>query len=81
MVTGLSRMGARIQVEGDDVMIEGPASLIGCDVDSFGDHRTAMSLVIAGLVAKGQTRVHGVECIGISYPGFLETLRLLSRGT
>ncbi len=79
MVTGLSRMGARIQAERDDVIIEGPATLIGCDVDSFGDHRTAMSLLIAGLVAAGRTRVHGVECIGISYPNFLDTLRQLTR--
>jgi 3-phosphoshikimate 1-carboxyvinyltransferase len=81
MVTGLSRMGARIQAEGDDIIIEGPASLAGCDVDSFGDHRTAMSLIVAGLVAHGQTRVHGVECIRISYPGFLDTLRQLTRAS
>ncbi len=80
MVTGLSRMGARIQAEGDDVIIEGPATLVGCDVDSFGDHRTAMSLLIAGLVATGRTRVHGVECINISYPNFLDTLRQLTHG-
>ena len=79
MVTGLSRMGARIQAEGDDVIIEGPAPLVGCDVDSFGDHRTAMSLIVAGLAARGRTRVRGVECIGISYPGFLDTLRQLTR--
>ena len=93
MVEGLSRMGAKIGVRRaselpagaplrgtpskDAIVIEGPSALHGAVVDSFGDHRTAMSLVIAGLVARGTTQVRGVGMIPTSYPGFFDDLRRL----
>jgi 3-phosphoshikimate 1-carboxyvinyltransferase len=43
-------------------------------VDSHGDHRLAMSLAIAGLVAKGETTILGAEAIAVSFPGFEQTL-------
>jgi 3-phosphoshikimate 1-carboxyvinyltransferase len=38
----------------------------------------AMALVVAGLVADGETVVEDTECIGTSYPGFLETVNTLA---
>jgi 3-phosphoshikimate 1-carboxyvinyltransferase len=38
----------------------------------------AMSLAVAGLCAEGETVISGWECVDISFPGFLETLRLLT---
>ncbi len=79
MVTGLSAMGAKIYAEGDSVVIDGPTSLRGAQLQSFGDHRTAMALAIAGLVADGPTEIEGAEWIGISFPEFPQLLRSLIR--
>jgi 3-phosphoshikimate 1-carboxyvinyltransferase len=46
-------------------------------VDSFGDHRTAMSFVVAGLVASGQTKITDTACIDTSFPSFKATLKQL----
>ena len=77
MVTNLSRMGADIESLNDDIIIRGPSRLNGSTVDSFNDHRTAMSMVIAGLVADGHTTIKDIDCINISFPGFFETLSQL----
>jgi len=74
MTTGLTAMGAKIEVKNNDLVIEGVPKLHGVHVDSYGDHRTAMSLMIAGLVAEGQTTVEGVECVAKSFPTFMECL-------
>ena len=77
MVVNLQKMGAEIEVEKNTVIIRGPIELQGNVVDSFGDHRTAMSLVIAGLVASGQTNVRDTSCIDTSFPSFMATLKRL----
>ena len=76
MVTGLTAMGARIRSEGESLLIEGPSSLKGAPVDSFGDHRTAMALGVAGLTAQGPTTIRESQWIDISFPEFA---RLLER--
>ncbi|MBI3333522.1 MAG: 3-phosphoshikimate 1-carboxyvinyltransferase [Candidatus Omnitrophica bacterium] len=78
MAAGLAAMKARIRVEGDSVLIDGPSRLKGAVVDSFSDHRTAMALAVAALVAEGQTTIEGSEWVGISFPGFFETLSSLT---
>ncbi len=70
MVTNLKNMGADIQAKDDNIMIKGTGSLKGCRVDSFGDHRTAMSMVVAGLKAEGETVVLNTGCIDKSFPRF-----------
>lgn len=80
MVAGLSSMGACIREEGDAVFVEGPCRLRGARVESFGDHRTAMALAVAGLVAEGPTQVQGSEWINISFPEFPSLLETLRRG-
>ena len=52
-------------------------TLRGADVDGHDDHRIAMSLTLAGLLARGGTTVHDADCIGDSFPGFADTLRTL----
>ena len=79
MVAGLSGMGASIRSEGDSVFVEGPSRLKGAAVDSFGDHRTAMALAVAGLAARGKTTVQGSEWVSISFPDFQEKLRAIRR--
>ena len=75
MVTTLSKMGANIRAEGNSIFIKGSTPLRGAVLNSFKDHRTAMSLIVAGLVAEGETVVEDLDCIQTSFPGFFELLR------
>ncbi len=77
MVGGLRRLGVRVNLPGPDTLeIEG-GPLRGSAVESAGDHRTAMSLAVAGLVAQGTTTVKGAECVAKSFPEFFDQLRRL----
>ena len=51
---------------------------MGSTVNSYGDHRIAMSMAVAGLCAEGETTVEGAEAAGVSYPGFWDTLASIS---
>lgn len=79
IVANLKAMGADIESEGDKIIINGPAKLKGARVESFGDHRTAMMLIIAGCIAKGTTTVNNTECIATSFPDFMDRLEELAR--
>jgi 3-phosphoshikimate 1-carboxyvinyltransferase len=70
----LSRLGARIEPLPDGMVIYGGRSLSGTGVDSHFDHRLAMSLAVAGLVAKGETTIKHAQVAQISYPAFWQTL-------
>lgn len=72
----LRKMGAFIE-ETDDGLKVRQSLLKGTSVNSHGDHRLAMSLLVAGLGAEGETEIQGMECISKSYPAFLEDLRKL----
>ena len=78
-VEGLSRLGARIEERPDGMVIHGGAPLTGADCQAFGDHRIAMTMAVAGLLARGETVVTGMEAAGVSYPNFGETLAQLQR--
>lgn len=80
IVTNLKAMGADIRSEGDDIIIKGPKDLRAAEVESFGDHRTAMMSAIAGCVASGKTLVNDTECIKTSFPDFMDKLKSLSSG-
>jgi 3-phosphoshikimate 1-carboxyvinyltransferase len=71
---GLAAMGANITANEDGWTIEGPTTLHGAQVRSLGDHRVAMALAVAGLLAAGETRIEDAECVDISYPGFFDQL-------
>ncbi|MGB3405266.1 MAG: 3-phosphoshikimate 1-carboxyvinyltransferase [Microcoleaceae cyanobacterium] len=75
MATELGRLGARITELPDGLEITGGAPFNGAEVDSYTDHRIAMSLAIAALNAKGKTMIHRAEAAGISYPEFTATLQ------
>ena len=57
--------------------IAGARPLQGAVCQSYGDHRVAMTMAIAGLVAQGETRVEDVACISTSFPDFDKYLRRL----
>jgi 3-phosphoshikimate 1-carboxyvinyltransferase len=74
IVDGLTSLGARIEVRGDDIVIDGPTSLHGSVVDSRGDHRLALTFAIAGLIAGGTTTIGDAASVSISYPTFFADL-------
>jgi 3-phosphoshikimate 1-carboxyvinyltransferase len=76
-VAELRKLGADIEACPDGFVIRGPTPLKGAEVESHGDHRLAMMLTVAGLIAKGETVVRDTECILDSFPGFEETLSRL----
>ncbi len=71
---GLRALGARVEVDGDDLRIEGGTRLRGAETDSLDDHRLAMTFAIAGLVASGETAIGRPGSAAISYPGFFDDL-------
>jgi 3-phosphoshikimate 1-carboxyvinyltransferase len=79
MTENLRRMGARVEELDDGMVIQGVDNLQGAEAESFGDHRTAMSLIIAGLAARGETVVYNTECIKTSFPSFMPTLKKIAR--
>ena len=77
-VEGLSALGANIEERPDGMVVQSGARLIGGECRSHDDHRIAMTLGIAGLMASGKTVIDGAEAADVSYPDFWETLESLS---
>ncbi len=75
----LTRLGARVEERPDGMIIHGGAQLKGAAGSSHGDHRLAMTLAVAGMVAKGDTVISQAEAADISYPGFWDELQRLGR--
>ena len=77
MEEGLAAMGADITAVDDGWVINGPRDLQAARVSAHGDHRVAMALAVAGLIADGTTEIGGAECVEISYPDFFDHLEYL----
>lgn len=75
LCTNLRAVGADVEEKQDGCKIRGKRELKGGTVESFGDHRTAMSLMIAALRSKDGITVKDIDCVSISYPKFLDDLR------
>jgi len=71
----LSRLGAKIEHLPDGTVIYDGRPLSGTDVDSHFDHRLAMRLAIAGLIAKGETTIKYAQATQVSYPAFWQILQ------
>lgn len=74
-VSELKKMGAKIEELKDGMVIEGKTKLKGEKLISYGDHRMAMALSIAGLVAKDKTTILGAECVKTSFPDFFSIIK------
>lgn len=84
MVYNLTKLGVNIRVkslkEHDSIEILGVPAFNGADLRSFSDHRTAMSMVVAALAARGESTLDDISCVGKSFPDFLAVLNhLLAR--
>lgn len=70
----LGKLGADIEELPDGLLIRGGRPLRGAVCQSHGDHRVAMALAVAGLLARGETVVLEEGCAAVSYPGFYDVL-------
>jgi 3-phosphoshikimate 1-carboxyvinyltransferase len=77
VATELRKMGAHVEERPDGMLIHGPTRLHRAVVECHRDHRLAMALAVAGLVADGPTEIRGAEAIGDSFPGFVEAMQVL----
>jgi 3-phosphoshikimate 1-carboxyvinyltransferase len=82
----LGKMGVAVEERPDGFRVPGrPAGgrpvFRGARVTSWGDHRLAMALIVAGLLADGPTVVEDIDCIATSYPDFVSTCRSLGGQT
>jgi 3-phosphoshikimate 1-carboxyvinyltransferase len=73
----LSKLGAKVEIEGDDALIiNPPAHPQGAQIDTYDDHRMAMSFALAGTKISGVT-IRDVECVRKTYPNFFKDLATL----
>lgn len=72
MASELGKMGVKVEELEDGLIIEGREDLMPARTRSYGDHRVAMSMVVAGLTAKGETTVEDTDCVNTSFPGFMD---------
>jgi 3-phosphoshikimate 1-carboxyvinyltransferase len=79
MAVELAKMGARVQELEDSLIIEGKdpdAPMHGAAINTYNDHRIAMSFAVAGLAVPG-VKILGEECVAKSFPDFWERFSLL----
>lgn len=71
VVTELKKIGANIEETPDGFIINGKTNLKGdTEVDTYHDHRLAMSLYVAGLICDKPISINGFEWVDISFPEF-----------
>jgi 3-phosphoshikimate 1-carboxyvinyltransferase len=71
------KMGIKIVLQDDLMLVHGGTGLQGATVHSHHDHRIAMACAVAGLVANGNTVIHAADAIAKSYPDFYSHLQKL----
>jgi len=79
MAVELAKMGARVQELDDTLIIEGrnpDAPMHGAEIETYNDHRIAMSFAVAGLAVPG-VKILGENCVAKSFPDFWERFSLL----
>jgi len=74
MCDSLGKLGAQIEPLEDGMRVTGGKPLSGGTVNSFGDHRIAMSMAIAALRAEGEILIEDTGCTATSFPGFWQLL-------
>jgi 3-phosphoshikimate 1-carboxyvinyltransferase len=79
MVSELEKLGARVEARDDGMIIQGDGELSAAEVDSYGDHRIAMSMAIAGLRCRGEMIINNTGCTATSFPDFWDLLKQVSR--
>ena len=68
--TLLSKLGAEVKIDGNNIYIKGGAQLHGGEVSAFNDHRIAMTAAVAAVGANGSITIQESESVKKSYPKF-----------
>ena len=79
MADGLGKLGIEVEERPDGAIVQG-GRIRGGTVESFGDHRVAMSLAVAGSVADDEVTVEDVDAVDTSFPGFAGLMATLGLG-
>jgi 3-phosphoshikimate 1-carboxyvinyltransferase len=79
VATELRKMGADIEEYEDGLAITGGKRLTGTVIESYNDHRIAMAMAIAAMIAEEKTIINDVSSVNISFPGFFEILKKLTK--
>lgn len=79
VATELRKMGADIEEYEDGLDITGGKRLTGAVIESYKDHRIAMAMAIAAMIAEEKTIINDVSSVNISFPGFFEILKKLTK--
>lgn len=77
MSAELRKLGANITEFEDGFSLKGVQKLTGAIVDGHDDHRIAMSMTVAGLIASGETTVMDAKCAADSFPNFPQTMQAI----
>lgn len=80
LTANLRAIGAKAAVEGDTLTVEGSTNPPAGRVRTEADHRIAMAFAVLGTVAGAKLTVDNMSCAAVSFPGFSDTLRSISRG-
>ena len=79
VVYNLKKMGADIEELEDGMIIKGKTKLHGATIETFKDHRIAMSFSIADLISDSRVMLDDTNCINISFPGYSNLLKDLTK--
>ena len=79
--TLLKNLGADVTERQDKLIINGTGKLTGGNVDSFGDHRIAMSAACASLICSSPVTIAGAQAVRKSYPGFWDDFEAMGGKT
>lgn len=80
MAANLRLLGVAVEEADDGMTVQGGAAISGgVTLDSYGDHRIAMAMAIAGLFANDPVQVDNVACVATSYPGFWDDLQTITQ--
>lgn len=74
MASELNRMGGIVSEKPDGLLIQGQGRLKSAECLTYGDHRVAMSLAVAGMASDGVT-LDDAGCVSISFPGFFDVMK------
>ena len=76
LATELRKLGAEVEVEGDDLTIQPPDRIRPAQIDTYDDHRMAMSFAVAGTRSAGVV-IKDAECVNKTYPNYFRDLATL----
>ena len=74
MAEELGKLGSKITIGSDHMVVHGGFPLHGATLESHNDHRVAMALTAASLMVDGSVRINDVGCTEVSYPNFFASL-------